>query len=150
MTILLPAKDKQLKDVINTLTNSLWNSSINNLSKMKKQLFIPKFKMEYKIKLNETLKSLGMEIAFDPYNANFKKIYEGVGNAYISDVDHKTFVDVNEEGTEAAAVTSVTIGVTSILDNIIRLDRPFVFVIREKASNFILFIGKLEDPTYLK
>lgn len=147
MTILLPAKDKQLKDVINTLTNSLWNSSINNLSKMKKQLYMPKFKMEYKIKLNETLKSLGMEIAFDPYNANFKKIYEGVGNAYISDVDHKTFVDVNEEGTEAAAVTSVTIGVTSILDNIIRLDRPFVFVIREKNSGCILFIGKLEDPS---
>lgn len=147
MTILLPAKDKQLKDVINTLTNSLWNSSINNLSKMKKQLYMPKFKMEYKIKLNETLKALGMEIAFDPYNANFKKIYEGVGNAYISDVDHKTFVDVNEEGTEAAAVTSVTIGVTSILDNIIRLDRPFVFVIREKNSGCILFIGKLEDPS---
>lgn len=147
MTILLPAKDKQLKDVINTLTNSLWNNSINNLSKMKKQLYMPKFKMEYKIKLNETLKALGMEIAFDPYNANFKKIYEGVGNAYISDVDHKTFVDVNEEGTEAAAVTSVTIGVTSILDNIIRLDRPFVFVIREKNSGCILFIGKLEDPS---
>ncbi|NMB81982.1 MAG: serpin family protein, partial [Ignavibacteria bacterium] len=54
---------------------------------------------------------------------------------------------VNEEGTEAAAVTSVTVGVTSIQDNVIRLDRPFIFVIREKASNCILFIGKLEDPS---
>ena len=147
MTILLPAKDKDLKDVINTLTNATWNSSINNLNKMKKQLYMPKFKMEYKIKLNETLKALGMELAFDPYNANFKKIYEGVGNAYISEVDHKTFVDVNEEGTEAAAVTSVTVGVTSIPDNVIRLDRPFIFIIREKNSNCILFIGKLEDPS---
>ncbi|MBS3944622.1 MAG: serpin family protein [Melioribacter sp.] len=146
MTILLPAKDKKVKDVVSSLTDVVWKNSINSLSKTKKQLYMPKFKMEYKIKLNETLKVLGMEIAFDPYNANFKKIYEGVGNAYISEVDHKTFVDVNEEGTEAAAVTSVTIGVTSILDNIIRLDRPFVFVIREKASNCILFIGKLEDP----
>lgn len=146
MTILLPAKDKKVKDVVSSLTDVVWKNSINSLSKTKKQLYMPKFKMEYKIKLNETLKALGMEIAFDPYNANFKKIYEGVGNAYISEVDHKTFVDVNEEGTEAAAVTSVTIGVTSILDNIIRLDRPFVFVIREKASNCILFIGKLEDP----
>lgn len=148
MTILLPAKDKQLKDVVNNLNTAVWNSSINSLSKIKKQLYMPKFKMEYKIKLNETLKVLGMEIAFDPYNANFKKIYEGALNAYISDVDHKTFVDVNEEGTEAAAVTSVTVGVTSILDNVIRLDRPFIFVIREKNSGCILFIGKLEDPSY--
>ncbi|NMB82544.1 MAG: serpin family protein, partial [Ignavibacteria bacterium] len=100
MTILLPAKDKKVKDVVSVLNDALWKSSINSLSKMKKQLYIPRFKMEYKIKLNETLKALGMEIAFDPYKANFKKIYEGVGNAYISDVDHKTFVDVNEEGTE--------------------------------------------------
>jgi serpin B len=147
MTILLPAKDKQLKDVVNNLNTTVWNSSINSLSKVKKQLYMPKFKVEYKIKLNETLKVLGMEIAFDPYNANFKKIYEGALNAYISDVDHKTFVDVNEEGTEAAAVTSVTVGVTSILDSVIRLDRPFIFVIREKNSNCILFIGKLEDPS---
>jgi len=147
MTILLPARDKTLKDVVTVLNDALWNNSIKTMSKVKKELFMPKFKLEYKIKLNETLKALGMEIAFDPYNANFKKIYEGFGNAYISDVDHKTFVEVNEEGTEAAAVTSVTIGVTSILDNVIRLDRPFIFVIREKNSNCILFIGKLEDPS---
>jgi serpin B len=147
MTILLPAKEKTVKDVVGILTDAAWKNSLNSLSKMKKQLYMPRFKMEYKIKLNETLKALGMEIAFDPYNANFKKIYEGVGNAYISSVDHKTFVDVNEEGTEAAAVTSVTVGVTSIQDNIIKLDRPFIFVIREKTSNCILFIGKLEDPS---
>ncbi|MEW6508157.1 MAG: serpin family protein [Bacteroidota bacterium] len=147
MTILLPAKEKTVKDVVNVLTDAAWKNSLNSLSKMKKQLYMPRFKMEYKSKLNETLKALGMEIAFDPYSANFKKIYEGVGNAYISSVDHKTFVDVNEEGTEAAAVTSVTVGVTSIQDNIIKLDRPFIFVIREKTSNCILFIGKLEDPS---
>lgn len=147
MIILLPAKDKKVKDVFNALTDATWKSSINSLSKMKKQLYMPRFKMEYKIKLNETLKALGMEIAFDPYNANFKKIYDGFANAFISSVDHKTFVEVNEEGTEAAAVTSVTVGVTSIQDNIIKLDRPFIFVIREKTSNCILFIGKLEDPS---
>lgn len=147
MTIILPAKDKKVKDVVGVLNNALWKSSINSLSKVKKQLYMPRFKMEYKINLNETLKALGMEIAFDPYNANFKKIYDGFGNAFISSVDHKTFVEVNEEGTEAAAVTSVTVGVTSIQDNVIRLDRPFIFVIREKNSGCILFIGKLEDPS---
>lgn len=147
MTILLPAKDKTIKDVIGTLTDASWAGLINNLSKMKRQLYMPKFKLEYKINLNETLKSLGMGVAFEPFGANFKKLYDGIENAYISDVDHKTFIDVNEEGTEAAAVTSVTIGVTSIMDSVIRLDRPFIFAIREKASNCILFIGKLEDPS---
>jgi serpin B len=147
MTILLPAINKSIPDVISALTDETWNGVINNLSKMKRELYMPRFKLEYKINLNETLKSLGMGIAFEPFGANFKKLYDGINNAYISNVEHKTFVDVNEEGTEAAAVTSVEIGVTSIQDNIIKLDRPFMFVIREKNSNCILFIGKLEDPS---
>lgn len=147
MTILLPAKDKKIKDVIGTLTDASWAGLIANLSKMKRHLYMPKFKLEYKINLNETLRQLGMGVAFEPFGANFKKLYDGINNAYISNVEHKTFVDVNEEGTEAAAVTSVEIGVTSIMDNIIRLDRPFIFVIRERNSNCILFIGKLEDPS---
>ncbi len=147
MTILLPAKDKKIKDVIGTLTDASWAGLIADLSKMKRHLYMPKFRLEYKINLNETLRQLGMGVAFEPFGANFKKLYDGINNAYISNVEHKTFVDVNEEGTEAAAVTSVEIGVTSIMDNIIRLDRPFIFVIRERNSNCILFIGKLEDPS---
>ena len=85
--------------------------------------------------------------AFDPGKANFKKLYAGIGNAYISDVDHKTYVDVNEEGTEAAAVTSVVIGVTSIMNNNIRFDKPFLFLIREKNSGAIIFVGTLADPS---
>lgn len=147
MTILLPAINKSIPDVISALTEETWNGVIKNLSKMKRELYMPRFKLEYKINLNETLKSLGMGIAFEPLGANFKKLYDGLGNAYISNVEHKTFVDVNEEGTEAAAVTSVEIGVTSIREDIIKLNRPFIFVIREKNSNCILFIGKLEDPS---
>lgn len=147
MTILLPAIDKSIPDVLSVLTEETWSGAIKNLSKMKRELYMPKFKLEYKINLNETLKALGMGIAFEPFGANFKKLYDGIGNAYISNVEHKTFVEVNEEGTEAAAVTSVEIGVTSIRDDIIRLDRPFIFVIREKNSGCILFIGKLEDPS---
>ncbi|MDQ7816628.1 MAG: serpin family protein [Melioribacteraceae bacterium] len=147
MTILLPDKDKSLNDVLNSLTDATWSGLISNLVKMKKELYMPRFKLEYKLNLNNTLKALGMSVAFDPYGANFKKLYDGSENAYISNVEHKTFVDVNEEGTEAAAVTSVEIGLTSIMDTVIRLDRPFIFVIREKNSNCILFIGKLEDPS---
>ncbi|MFH1250153.1 MAG: serpin family protein, partial [bacterium] len=71
------------------------------------------------------------------------------GNLYISEVKHKTFVEVNEEGTEAAAVTSVEIGLTSIGSGItMRINRPFVFAIRENHSGTILFIGKIVKPEY--
>lgn len=147
MTLFLPNYDKNLQEVISFLNRENLDSVIGQLSSSKKNLFLPRFKLEYKIKLNEVLKALGMDIAFDPNKANFKKLYDGTGNAYISAVDHKTYVDVNEEGTEAAAVTSITIGVTSIGDNTIRFDRPFLFLIREKNSGAIIFIGSLNDPS---
>jgi serpin B len=147
MTIILPKDNRSIKDALNFITKENLNSLIANLAKAKKKLYMPKFKLEYKINLNETLKALGMGIAFDGGRANFTKLYEGPGNAFISNVEHKTYVDVNEEGTEAAAVTSVEVGRTSIDDSIIRLDRPFIFMIREKNSNCILFIGKMEDPS---
>ncbi|PKL81366.1 MAG: hypothetical protein CVV24_15620, partial [Ignavibacteriae bacterium HGW-Ignavibacteriae-3] len=130
MTLFLPNNGKNLQEVISFLTREKFDSVIDKLTGSKKNLFLPRFKLEYKIKLNDVLKALGMEIAFDASKANFKKLYDGLGNAYISSVDHKTFVDVNEEGTEAAAVTSVSVGVTSIGGNIIRFDRPFLFMIR--------------------
>jgi serine protease inhibitor len=85
-----------------------------------------------------------MTIAFTDY-ADFTKINRN-GGLCIYDVLHKTFVDVNEEGTEAAAVTSVVIGTTSVGSSF-RVDRPFVFAIRENKSGTILFIGKIVDPS---
>ncbi|MCK4689970.1 MAG: serpin family protein, partial [Candidatus Marinimicrobia bacterium] len=108
----------------------------------------PKFKMEYEISLNNVLCALGMSIAFDPYQADFTKINSD-GNLYISNVKHKTFVKVNEEGTEAAAVTSVEITLTSIGSSItMRINRPFVFAIRENHSGTILFVGKIIEPIW--
>ena len=104
----------------------------------------------YSITLNNVLKALGMEIAFDPYQADFTKMRKE-GELFISKVKHKTFVEVDEEGTEAAAVTSVEIEVTSIgspgSSIIMRVDRPFVFAIRENYSQTILFIGKIVGPS---
>ena len=147
MALFLPNTGKKLQEVVSYLTRENFDSVINHLSSSKKNLFLPRFKLEYKIKLNDILKALGMEEAFDPSKANFKKLYAGAGNAYISDVDHKTYVDVNEEGTEAAAVTSVVIGVTAILNNNIKFDKPFLFLIREKNSGAIIFVGTLTDPS---
>jgi serpin B len=97
------------------------------------------------VSLNEVLKALGMEIAFDTDQADFTNLYAGPERAYISKVKHKTFVDVNEEGTEAAAVTSVEIGVTSAPQRVV-VDRPFLFAIRENYSGTILFMGKIVRP----
>jgi serpin B len=87
-----------------------------------------------------------MEIAFDPDQADFTKMYKGPEPLFISKVKHKTYVEVNEEGTEAAAVTSVEI-MTTGLPPLMRVDRSFVFVIRENKSQTILFMGKIVEPT---
>ena len=92
--------------------------------------------------MNDVLASLGMGIAFSDY-ADFSNIYKP-GMLYISEVIHKTYVKVDEEGTEAAAVTSVGVGIRSVSSGFyMKVDRPFLFVIRERNSNSILFIGKV-------
>lgn len=146
MVLFLPQNNKKLKDVADFLTKDNFDSIGHNFSLSKKNLFLPKFKLEYKIKLNDALTSLGMLEAFDPFKANFKKLYNGFQNAYISEVLHKTYIDVNEEGTEAAAVTSVEIRVTSIMNDEIKFNKPFLFLIREKTSGSILFIGTVNNP----
>lgn len=109
---------------------------------------MPKFKMEYKKSLAGILKALGMQQAFTPGAADFTGINKN-GTLFISEVLHKTFVDVYEEGTEAAAVTSVEISLTSVGGSsgfFMRVDRPFLFAIREKSSGTILFIGTVKNP----
>jgi serpin B len=94
------------------------------------------------------LKTLGMEIAFDSDRADFSRMYKG-GGVWIDKVKHKSYVEVNEEGTEAAAVTVVEMREISIhpSDFHMRVDRPFIFLIRENKSQTILFIGKVLEPT---
>jgi serpin B len=109
-------------------------------------LALPKFLLEYDLTLNDVLKALGLAIAFSPDQADFTNMYKQ-GGLFISKVKHKTFVEVNEEGTEAAAVTSVEIGETSAGGGFaMRVDRPFVFVIRENHSGTMLFMGKIVEP----
>ena len=97
--------------------------------------------------LKDVLKAMGMAIAFSEWGADFSGMYEGPENLYISKVKHKTFVQVDEVGTEAAGVTSVVIVPTSGPE-LIRFDRPFVFVIWDSYSETILFIGKIVEPVW--
>lgn len=106
----------------------------------------PEYPIEEK-ELNDVLKDMGLTLAFNPDQADFSNIIEDM-QLYISKVKHKTFIEVNEKGTEAAAVTSVEIVVTSIEPSSQFIaDRPFLFVIREKYTNSILFMGWVEDPS---
>ncbi|MBM3242175.1 serpin family protein [Candidatus Poribacteria bacterium] len=151
MTILLPRLEKDINSLMAALNQETWNLWVNSFQKQELTVQLPKFTLEYELTLNDVLGALGMEIAFNRNLADFTKMYkkEAVGaNLYISNVKHKTFVEVNEEGTEAAAVTSVEMTLESVPDRILmRIDRPFICAIREKRSGTILFIGKIVEPT---
>jgi len=148
MTILLPKPEVNIDSLIAQMNNETWNSWLGSFSEQEVNFYLPKFRIECEISLNDILSAHGMSIAFDPNLADFTNINKD-GNLYISEVKHKTFVEVNEEGTEAAAVTSVEIGLTSIGSGItMRINRPFVFAIRENHSGTILFIGKIVKPEY--
>ena len=108
------------------------------------KLFLPRFRIEYERILNDDLKALGMTDAFDDRLANFSRL--SLGGLFISEVRQKTYIDVNEEGTEAAAVTVVTARPSDGGPFYMRVDRPFLFVIRERQSGTILFVGKVVDP----
>lgn len=147
MTIILPQGNKNIDEFVAGISEFKWNSLIQNLRIKKGELFLPKYKIEFKKSLNDVLKAMGMDMAFDHRRANFTNISK-TGDLHITNVLHKTYVDVNEEGTEAAAVTSVEIGITSIQETfVMRVDRPFFFVIRDIHSHSLIFMGKIVEPT---
>jgi serpin B len=145
MDLILPAQGKTVSDVANELTSATWNSWVLSLGTSSEvDITLPPFKFEYEKELNDVLSNMGMTIAFDPYLADFSGINNQV-KLFISKVAHKTYVEVNEEGTEAAAVTSVGVNETSAGPSFV-FNRPFIFVIREITTGTILFIGKLGNP----
>ena len=145
MTAILPPSGSDVDAFIETLDQSKWEGIIGALHHTKADVYLPKFRMEWEHTLNDELKSMGMENAFCDGCANFLPMSPRGRQLFISFVKQNTFVNVNEEGTEAAAVTTVGVGVTSLPPSI-RFDRPFVFVIRERLSGTILFMGKVAVP----
>jgi len=144
MYALMPATGKTISDVESQLTPENWNLWIGQFQPVEElKLYLPKFKFAYEESLKNSLSAMGMEVAFTD-QADFSGILPG-GSLLISDVKHKTFIEVNEEGTEAAAVTSVEMELTS-MGNYLSFNRPFLFAIAEKSSGAILFLGKLMNP----
>ena len=111
-------------------------------------VFLPRFKMTAEFQLNEVLKSMGMMYAFDVSWANFAGMDGKPGWLYIGAVLHKAYVDVNEEGTEAAAATTMEGSVLGIPEPpaVFRADHPFIFLIRDNLTRSILFLGRVASP----
>ncbi len=143
MTIVLPRPGRALAGIVAGLDTVRWNAWTGALRDGEVGVVLPKFRLELKRELADDLKALGMSIAFDPVRADFSAMRPvGPENTYITRVTQKTFVDVNEEGTEAAAATSVGIGVTSAPPTIV-VDRPFLVAIRERFAGTVLFVGQV-------
>ena len=148
MIVFLPKPSMDIDDLISGLTQENWDSWTDGFSEADVDFYLPKFKLEYELELNDVLIALGMQIAFSESEADFSDISEQY-QMYISKVKHKTYVDVNEEGTEAAAVTAVEVSFTSEGGSIfMKVNRPFLFAIKENNSGTIMFMGKIVEPVY--
>jgi serine protease inhibitor len=146
MFIFLPESGKTTDDVISLLNPGNVSDWIQKMTKQNKEVFLPKFEFKFDNSLKDDLASLGMTDAFDEMKANLSGISDAA-KLVISEVMHKTYIKVDERGTEAAAVTGIMVGTTAIgPDNSFRVDHPFIFAIREKDTNAILFIGKVMNP----
>ncbi len=149
MVVMLPTGERTTEDIISLMDHSSWNSWFENPTVRNVQIELPKFKYGFKALLNDPLIDLGLGIAFSD-DADFSRITPGA-DLYISRVIHQTFIDVQEEGTEAAAATIVEISLTSAGGDstpIFRVDKPFLYVIKENSTGAILFMGKVGKPDY--
>ena len=153
MVVFLPANDNSSQHVIDELSANNWKNWMESFELEENVVVtMPRFKFAFETGLNDVLKKMGMLKAFQPNIADFSKISDE--DLYISSVKHKSFIDVNETGTEAAAVTSITFTTTSagpgneIQKIYFTVNKPFIFAITEKDTDAILFIGEVNNPEY--
>jgi serpin B len=143
MIIILP-KENNFSVVESELNPTNLTTWINSLDEIEININIPRFKFETEYTLNDVLDEMGIKDAFIPDIADFSGM-DGTTDLYISHVLHKAFVEVNEEGTEAAAATAVIVATRAITD-IFNADHPFVFLIQHEETGAILFMGKIMNP----
>ncbi len=147
MVVLLPKKRNGLEDMESKLTAQNLEAWTKALRSKEVQVFLPKFKLTSEFRMADVLRAMGMTLAFSD-QADFSGI-STAEDLMISEVLHKAFVDVNEEGTEAAAATGVVVRVTAALPQepiVFRADHPFVFLIRDKRTDAVLFLGRVMNP----
>ena len=146
MLILLPQKHEYMPKIEDELSGIFYQGLIDSMKNQQVNLSIPRFKLKAKYQLNDPLRKMGMESAFND-KADFSGM-TGDKDLYISDVVHQSYVEVHEKGTEAAAATGVVMRKTSIITEKkhFKADHPFLFIIKDQESQAILFMGKMQHP----
>lgn len=151
MYVFLPAETTDLHAFAEQLSYTNWNEWLAGFTRKLGEVTLPRINVEYKTSLNDVLHSLGMGVAFDRMRADFSNIVpkDSAAPLSISDVVHQSVLKVDEEGTEAAAATSVGVRVTSMPMYEFRFtaDRPFFVAIRDDATGSLLFVGSIADPS---
>jgi len=149
MYVFLPDEQTSLDQFEKDLTSENWEMWMKSFGFGPGNVTLPRFKVEWESKLNDALIALGMSEAFNPNGANFSQIAElQSGNLFISEVMHKSICEVNEEGTVAAAATSVRMGIGSVSPPpfSMKVDRPFFFAIRDYQTGVLFFMGSITNP----
>lgn len=149
MYILMPNGSQSLKECIANLNPQTFRQSLEKMDSSDFEIHLPRWEYSYELPdMKPELSGLGMGIAFTP-QADFSKIYdETQTRVQITKAIHKTYIKVNEEGTEAAAVTVIGIGMTAMPQpRILKIDHPFVYAIVEKQTDAVLFLGTVNDPS---
>lgn len=137
-----------LEKALTAETLAQWLAEADEQEEREAQVFVPRFTLESDYDLIPPCKALGIKDAFDEQNADFRGMGWPKGKLWIAQIKHKAYVEVNEEGTEAAGATAVEMGTKSAQRYpVFRADHPFLFVIRDHATDSILFLGRLSDPT---
>lgn len=144
MTVVVPHEGTDATALVGGLDPTTWDGWLAGLQETEATVRLPRFELEWKAKLNGPLQALGMSDAFSPGAADFSRLTPG-GGVWLDLVEQKAFVSVDEEGTTAAAATGGT--VVDSAPPTLRADRPFLFVIRERLTGTILFMGVVNDPT---
>ncbi len=145
MLVLLP-KDSSLAELEKTLTVENLKKWQGMLKREEVEVYFPRFRMERKYSMADDLKKMGMPSAFEEGEADFSGL-TGKRDLFVTAVMHKAFVEVNEEGTEAAAATGIVLGKTALPRHFVfRADHPFIFLIQDRKNGNILFIGRLYNP----
>lgn len=149
MYLVLPDKGVSPEKLIQEMDAANWKSVTSGMSSQQGTVSLPKFKIDYKASLNDALKQMGMEVAFDMTRADFGNMRAVPPIVYAGNVLNRAYVDVYEEGTTAAAATSVEAKVESArLESFTMIcDRPFLFVIQDEVSGAVLFTGIVNDPS---
>jgi serpin B len=156
--VLLPDKKDGLRNLETRLSARMLHECVAKMGVREVKLFLPRFKITWgTVNMGDQLTALGMTLAFNRSQADFSGIngHEPPHEEalFISAVFHKAFVEVNEEGTEAAAATAVTMPPTATLHSrpprvpVFRADHPFLFAIRDRKTGATLFVGRMVDPT---